>query len=54
MKTIMRNGKGIRRGVSLLLMVSLLIALLPAVSVAETTVGAYGRVTVTSKNVVIR
>ncbi|MFH1880590.1 MAG: peptidoglycan-binding domain-containing protein [Bacillota bacterium] len=54
MKTIMRNGKGIRRGVSLLLMVSLLITLLPVVSVAETTVGAYGSVTVTTKNVVIR
>ena len=54
MKTMMRNGKIIRRGVSLLLMVSLLISLLPATSVAETTVGAYGSVTVTTKNVVIR
>ena len=52
MKTIMRNGNTIRRGVSLLLMMSLLIALLPSASIAAT--GAYGDCTVTAKNVVIR
>jgi len=54
MKRMMRNGNKFRRGVSLLLMMSLLITLLPTVSVADTTVGAYGSVTVTTKNVVIR
>ncbi|MBN1776508.1 MAG: peptidoglycan-binding protein [Clostridiales bacterium] len=54
MKTMMRSGKTIRRGVSLLLTVSLLIALLPTIAAAETTPGAYGIVTVTAKNVVIR
>ncbi|MBE0600143.1 MAG: peptidoglycan-binding protein, partial [Firmicutes bacterium] len=55
MKTMMRNGKTIRRSVSLLLMMSLLIALLPlTAAVAVTTPGAYGTVTVTAKNVVIR
>lgn len=55
MKTMMRSGKRIRRSVSLLLMMSLLIALLPmTAAVAVTTPGAYGTVTVTAKNVVIR
>ncbi len=55
MKTMMRSGKTIRRSVSLLLMMSLLIALLPmTAAVAVTTPGAYGTVTVTAKNVVIR
>ncbi len=54
MKRMTRNGNRLRRGVSLLLMMSFLIALLPAVSVAATTVGPYGSCTVTTKNVVIR
>ena len=54
MKTMMRSGKPILRGISLLLMMSLLITLLPAAASAETTPGAYGIVTVTTKNVVIR
>ncbi len=54
MKTIMRNNKILRRSVSLLLMVSLLIALLPTAASAATTSGAYGTVKVTAKNVVIR
>ena len=52
MKTIMRNGNTIRRGVSLLLMMSLLIALLPSASIAAS--GAYGDCTVAANNVVIR
>ena len=54
MKRMMRNGHNIRRGVSLLLMMSLLITLVPIAAVAVTTPGAYGTVTVTTKNVVIR
>ncbi|HPJ03216.1 MAG TPA: peptidoglycan-binding domain-containing protein [Candidatus Limiplasma sp.] len=54
MKTMMRNGKTIRRSLSFLLMVSLLIALLPMAANAVTAPGAYGTVTVTTKNVVIR
>ena len=54
MKTMMRSGKPILKGVSILLMLSLLITLLPAAAAAETTPGAYGTVTVTTKNVVIR
>lgn len=55
MKTTMRSGKRIRRSISLLLMMSLLIALLPmTAAVAVTVPGAYGTVTVTAKNVVIR
>lgn len=54
MKTMTRNGNKLRRGVSLLLMMSLLIALLPSASVAASTVGPYGSCTVTTKNVVIR
>jgi peptidoglycan hydrolase-like protein with peptidoglycan-binding domain len=54
MKTMMRNGNKLRRSVSLLLMMSLLIALLPSASVAASTVGPYGSCTVTTKNVVIR
>jgi len=54
MKRLMRSGNTLRRGVSLLLMMSLLIALLPMTAVADTEPGAYGIVTVTTKNVVIR
>jgi peptidoglycan hydrolase-like protein with peptidoglycan-binding domain len=53
MKRIMRGGNKIRRGFSLLLMMSMLIVLLPTATAADT-VGAYGNVTVTTKNVVIR
>lgn len=53
--TMRRTGNSICRGLSLLLMVSLLISVLPVVSVADTvTAGAYGTCTVTTKNVVIR
>ena len=54
MKTMMRGGNKFRKGVSLLLMMCLLIALLPTAATAATTVGAYGSCTVTTKNVVIR
>ncbi|HPF88453.1 MAG TPA: hypothetical protein PK537_10425, partial [Candidatus Limiplasma sp.] len=55
MKTNSRGCTKIRRGVSLLLMMSLLLTLLPAASMADTsTIGAYGSCTVTTKNVVIR
>ena len=55
MKRMMHGGNKTRRGVSLLLILSILLALLPAASIADTaTTGAYGSCTVTYKNVVMR
>ncbi len=54
MKKMMRSGNRMSKGISLLLMLSLLITLLPTSIAAAATVGAYGSVTVTTKNVVIR
>ena len=53
MKIMVHGGNKLRRGVSLLLIMSMLIVLLPTVSTAATT-GVYGSCTVTASNVVIR